>query len=156
MSKKTFNIEISIDTLKKRIEKVFVSSKEPHAKLLSKMIMANLTETEVGIKQVFLAFLGIEETIPYMVGDNIIVNSDYLPTWRWNKERMKELIVNKTLKAKITEIYPHKNFNIGLSYQCYKDGFEELQEDTSTIQLSNVIQLDSKGTIARPDISEIL
>jgi hypothetical protein len=91
--------------------------------LISNVIIDNLSTTEVGLEQLYLALLGIEKTSEFAVDDNVLCDFVFLSTWRFDRTLFKENvdIIKGQVKCVVVEIDMTKESSVCVSYQAYKD-----------------------------------
>jgi len=153
MSKKNFTIEVSSDFLMKRLKSALGT--EPHADLIAEMIIGNLSLTEIGLSQLYTAFSGFVEKIPFMVGDEIMFSESKLYSWHTDKSAMieKGLIVNGMVKGVITSINIHKLRSIMVTYDGVKNGIVVKVEDD--IKAEDAVR-DDNCLLARQNVADII
>jgi hypothetical protein len=97
---------------------LLVHIKSPHSKLVADIIIGNLAETEVGLKQLFMAMQGVFKPVEFEVGQAVFVKPHNLYDWRFNKDLMAAhgYLVNGLVPGVITEINPHKEKRVTVSY----------------------------------------
>jgi hypothetical protein len=83
---KEVNVTLSEEDFKKILKKIVV---HPNSKLIVDAIVGNLTQTSHGCSHLYKAFMGIEATAKFKVGDTVWIEENALPTWRMNIEKMK-------------------------------------------------------------------
>lgn len=115
-------VKITVEEIKEALHKVI---KSEHAHLISNTIVEQLSFTEVGIDKLYLSLNGIKQSYKYNVLDEVWVKVDQLPSWRMNKDIMKEngMIFNDYIKCMITAIHPNKG-------HCYVVRFEVMKDST--------------------------
>jgi hypothetical protein len=165
--KKEIKITMSPDVIKKMLEKSFRTAGELHAELIARMIVDNLATTEMGISQLIFAYMGVEEKLPWLVGDQCLVNPDYISGYYCDKDGMiaiKHNMHKGMFIAKITDIEMTKERNIKFEFE----GFEKNSKGekkvvtvtgsapASTIKL--VLDLPSKSNSEpkRENVADIL
>ena len=82
---KQVEITVSIDVIYNKLYTTFSKAGEPQAALLATKIIENLELTEMGISQLFQAYMGMEEVTPWVVGDECLVHPDDISSWNWDK-----------------------------------------------------------------------
>jgi len=154
---KTFQIEISTEALEKRLKDIFKASGEPCGPLLATTIIGNLETTEVGLKQLYLAFGGQEEKINFLPGDEVIVDASNVHSWYIDKESMTKagLIVNGKIKAKVITINKYKKECVDIQYVRIKDSITPANEITQSI-LPKYLTRSEDCKIARPEVGDMI
>lgn len=154
---KTFTMEISIDMLEKRLKDLFKSAGEQHAKLIADTIIGNLNTTEVGLKQLYLAFTGYEEPISFLPGDEVMINSSSLYSWNIDKDSMEKAgyIVDGKLKAIVLSINKYKKENIQVEYDRIKAPGVAVDKYTQFIEAKHLTR-SGDCKIVTPDVGDMI
>lgn len=128
MSKQA-EIKIPLGVLEKQLlEKL---NNVPYAKLISKVIISNLEPTERGISQLFMAFMGMEDTTPWLVGDEALIAPKDIHSWVCEKNEMieRKISIHKgKFKVTIKNIDMNRTDNIYITFLgLYGTLYEEKQ-----------------------------
>jgi len=109
------DVKVTVESIRDSLRKRIVSE---NSKLLTDVIIGNLNTTEVGMAQLFKALSGIEETISYKVGDFVMVKTEPLYGWKFDKDKTKEagLIIHDRVRAQVVCIDKYKLNSLELSY----------------------------------------
>lgn len=108
-----------------KLQKAFEAAGEQHAELIARMITENLVTTEMGMGQLIFAFMGIEEKLPWLVGDTCLIHPDFVSSWDCDKDGMiKEgfNMSNGHFIAKISDIDMRAERNIKFTFEGYEKG----------------------------------
>jgi len=158
---KQIEITMALSTVEKRVSDALTNGNTPHSKLIAKVIVENLDTTEMGLSQLLLSFMGIEETCAWAIGDECLVHLDKLSSWRMEKEEMRswDKLHKGHVKGKIIEIDLRKKRAITFEFDgLYKStGNQESEvkklEERVTV---DVIKRDADLALARPNISTLI
>jgi hypothetical protein len=168
MKKTEIKVAISPDIIKEKLKEAFDKAGEPHGELISRMIVENLATTEVGIGQLIFAFMGIEEKLPWLVGDTCLVHPDYISSWDCAKDEMIKRGHNMhkgMFIATIKEIDMRKERNIrfeleGLEKNSSKPGGEldprKVTGTTPAHAIRLALDLPAKPEEKRGDVASIM
>lgn len=153
---KTFNMEIPIDLLESKLSEALKKSGESHYKVISKVIISNLTNTSIGLEQLYMAFSGHEEKINFFPGDEVIISTSKVYTWVYDQKSMIDagLIVNNTIKAKVLAIYPYTRDSVSIEYTRIELGKEPCKYTQSVSHKYLTRNEDCK--LARPDMGDLI
>ena len=120
--KKEIKITMSPNIVHAKLEAMFKLAGETNAELIARMIVDNLATTEMGMGQLIFAFMGIEEKIPWLVGDTCLVHPNYISSWDCDKEGMIKKgfnMHNGHFIATITDIDMRVERNIKFKFKGY-------------------------------------
>lgn len=168
MKKTEIKIAISPDTIKEKLKQMFDKAGEVHSELMSRMIVENLITTEVGIGQLIFAFMGIEEKLPWLVGDTCLVHPSYVSSWDCAKDEMIERAHNMHkgyFIATITDIDMRQERNIrfemeGLEKDSKKTGdglnAKKVIGTTPAHAIKLPLDLPAKPEEKRGDVASIM
>ena len=118
-------VTISPTLVQSKLQVVFEKAGEANAELMARMITENLATTEMGMGQLIFAFMGIEEKLPWLVGDTCLVHPDYVSSWDCDRDGMIEKGFNMhrgLFIATITDIDMRKERNIRFEFEGYEKG----------------------------------
>ena len=109
------DVKVTVESIRDSLRKRIVSE---NSKLITDVIIGNLSITEVGLRQLFKALSGVEESVPYKVGDFVMVRIDPLYGWKFDKDKTKEagLIIQGRVRAQIMAIKQYQDAAIELKY----------------------------------------
>ena len=127
--KEHINIRVSLEELRAGLQKMIRSE---HSSLISKVIIDNLSVTEVGLQQLYRAMSGVSEKFKYKTLDEVSVKYDALSTWRMDKEKMKEanLIFQDHVNGTVTEVDPQRSQPYHINYECIDSKGARSKEDS--------------------------
>lgn len=117
---KDVKISISPELVKTQLQNLFDKAGAHHSELLARMIVENLVTTEVGMVQLIFAFMGVEEKLPWLIGDTCLIHPDYVSSWDCDKDKMiqdKHNMHNSHFIAKITDINMRQERNIKYEFE---------------------------------------
>jgi hypothetical protein len=83
---KEINVTLSEEDFKKMLKKIVV---HPNSKLIIDAIVGNLMMTSHGCTHLYKAFMGIDITPKFKIGDNVWIEENGLPAWRMKMDKMK-------------------------------------------------------------------
>lgn len=108
-------VKVTVESIRDSLRKRIVSE---NSKLITDVIIGNLSVTEVGMRQLFKALSGVEESVPYKVGDFVMVKIEPLYSWKFDKDKTKEagLIIQGRVRAQIISIKPYQDAAVELKY----------------------------------------
>ncbi len=137
----SIHVELTTEDLIKYLEKQFGDN--PNRKLLAKVIVNNLTTSDDGLRQLYLAIGGIIETIPYNISEKVLFKYEGQATWYTNKDKMMEagFVKKGYLEGIIKSINPYKKDQIEISYKGVDDKGEPVERETE-VPLKNVQKID--------------
>lgn len=117
MGKKIDLVEIKL-TAQEIKDMLLAHIKSPHSKLVADIIIGNLAETEVGLKQLFMAMQGVFKPVEFEIGQAVFVKPEKLYDWRFNRDLMVTYgyLVNGFVPGVITETNNHKEKRVTVSY----------------------------------------
>lgn len=133
-SKDYIHVKISKEQIRTQLKKVLGSE---HCDLISQVIIDNLSETEVGLAQLYKAFSGLKDQLKYKAGQIVWVKLSVLYTWKIGKDQMSaaRMIHQEQVKALITEVtktklnpYKIKYDYIGIDGKQSEDEIEVEEE----------------------------
>ncbi len=113
----------------------------PNRTLIAKVIIENLTMTDLGLAQLYNAFSGIKPEVHVKIGDDVLVEYKNL-SWRMNKPRMEEagmIYKKKYVKGVVHDIDLRKTDSIGIQYTYMPDS-GDAATDTYFVDPSHVIK----------------
>lgn len=133
-------VKVTVESIRDSLRKKIVSE---NSKLITDVIIDNLSITEVGLKQLFRALSGIEDKIPYKVGDFVMVKIDPLYSWKFDKVKTREagLIVQERLRAQIISIKPYHDASLEIQYDVL-DSNEDTIRIVSPVRVTDVCMED--------------
>ena len=136
----TQNLSINTEQLTRELTRCI---SHPHADVIARSIVGNLANTEVGISQLLMSFLGISPNCAYMIGDKILVLKDALPTWRFDDTLMQEhnMYFQGKMEAEIIDINMYRRECLQIEFEYY-DKSGEHKKDRYTVNLSVVQPYD--------------
>lgn len=123
--KHEIKVTMSPALVQNKLQKAFEAAGEYHAELIARMITENLSVTEMGMGQLIFAFMGIEEKLPWLVGDTCLIHPDYIASWDSDKEGMMATgfnMHNGHFIAKITDIDMRAERNVKFTFEGYEKG----------------------------------
>ena len=104
MKNKTFSIDISVEQLQKVLEDAL---KIPHKKMVADIIIRHLDRHSVtGLSQLYLALSGVSTECRFKPGDEVLIDIDDTPSWKYDKSLIVqgEDTLRGKLKATVKEI----------------------------------------------------
>ena len=125
--KKYVDIRVSTDQMKSTL-RTKLSDKCPYKEVLVDAIIDTLAETEMGLSNLYNAFSGVIPTVHVKIGDDVLVSFDHLPTWRMDRERMREAghLERGYVKCTVKEIHLQRRESIIVQYTaCRSDNSQE-------------------------------
>ena len=161
MKKEPVEIQIPIKLIQERLTNALVKGGEENGVLISKMIIENLEPTDMGISQMIMAFMGMEETTNWVVGDECMVHPDRISTWECDKEEMIKRghsIHKDHIKGKIKNIDLRKKYAVTFEFNSlYKSSTGEITERKAT-QPTRLVDLKSDDDLklVRPDLAGLM
>jgi hypothetical protein len=117
--KKTYTLALDENDVFTIIHNTF---KANTADIMTKALMQIINNDEYDIGNLCKAALNITPTTKYKVGQKIIVKTSALSDWKWDSEKMKDLINNNSIIAEIVELLPFAKSPYSILYDVYKDG----------------------------------
>jgi hypothetical protein len=129
------DVKVTVESIRDSLRKRIVSE---NSKLLTDVIIGNLNTSEVGMTQLFKALSGIEDTIPYKVGDFLMVKISPLYGWKFDKEKTKEagLIIQDRIRAQLVCINRYKETPLEVIY-AVKDSEGDDINVTSPVRITD-------------------
>lgn len=126
-SKDHILVKISKEQIRTQLKKMLGSE---HCDLISQVIIDNLSETEVGLTQLYKAFSGLKDQLKYKAGQVVWVKVSTLYSWRIEKDKMVQagMIHQDQVMALITEINETKLLPYKIKY-AYIGGGGSQEED---------------------------
>jgi len=161
MADKAVDLQVPISLIKQMLKEVFAAGKHPHSELLAKIIVNNLDTTEMGLSQTIMAFMGIEETTKWVVGDETMINPKDIYAWGVDKDLMKSegMLHKGHIKGTIEEINMHKKRGVTFKYEgASKDsttGEIKRKIENDTVRLAD-LKSDEDLILKRPDIASMI
>jgi hypothetical protein len=145
MSTKKISINITQEELGVSLSKMIHSE---HSVLISKIIIANLSQTEVGLQQLYLAFSGIECKLKFNFLDNVTFPLEFLYSWKADKPKTAAagFVYQERVKGRITDINPQREYPYFVSYK-YMDTSGHIIDDTRWCKESELLHDDSNELI---------
>ena len=124
-------INITTDEIRSQLQKMLASS--PHAKLISQVIVGNLSTTEVGLEQLYKAFTGIHTPLKYSLLQEVWIDYDASYSWKMDKKEMTDagLVHQGRIKATILQIDQYREKPYRVSHNAIKDGVTEVLDTLS-------------------------
>lgn len=158
---KQIEITMALSTIEKRILDALKNGNTPHSQLIAKTIVENLDTTEMGLSQLLLSFMGIEETCAWAIGDECLVHLDKLSSWRMEKEEMKswDKLHKGHVKGKITEIDLRKKRAITFEFDGLYKSSGNLVSEVKKLEervTVDIIKRDADLLLMRPDVSTLI
>ena len=84
---KEFDVSIGEDHVQERLKELF---KDPeHGAIMAECIVSLMDHSESKLSILFQTTLKINRPIIYSVGDEVLCNTNYISTWRWDETEMK-------------------------------------------------------------------
>lgn len=136
MSRKKSYIEVrtSVEQIKERL--VGCMKGTPHAALIAETIVDGLADSEMGLSHLYNAFSGLKPSVHVKIGDDVLIPWDNMPTWRMNKDKMREagLLVKETLvKAVVVDINHNRRESIQVRYERIDESGKSAEDSYSCI-----------------------
>jgi len=121
MSKKYFTVNVPVQDLKEALMKVINS---PHKDLISSIIIESLEDSPKGLQHVYISLSGLRELPRFKYGDTVLVNTDYISTYRVDKSRFKEGedLHEGKLICTVVETDVKKTDSICVTFDAYDSG----------------------------------
>jgi hypothetical protein len=123
--KNEVKVTISPALVQSKLQAAFEKAGEVNAELMARMITENLAVTEMGMGQLIFAFMGIEEKLPWLVGDTCLVHPDFISSWDCDKDGMIKEGFNMHRShfiATIIDIDMRVERNIRFQFEGYEKG----------------------------------
>lgn len=143
MSNKKDYIKVRIqkEQIRAQLKKMLGSE---HCELISQIIIDNLSETEVGLAQLYKAFSGLQDQLKYNAGQQVWVDIGTLYSWRVDKDKMYAagLVHQERVKGTITRISKTSQKPYTISYDCINSNGEE-ETDTTDVEEHQIFPYDS-------------
>lgn len=156
--KKDIEIQISLDVVKQKLKSALEKGGEPHAELITKMIVENLEISEMGISQLLLAFMGIEETTSWVVGDECMVHPDKISSYSWERDLTEKAVpfYKGHVKGKITAINLRKKKPVTFGFTgIYSTNSTTVRDLSVDLKLSE-LKSDEDLKLVRPDLASLM
>lgn len=118
--KEKFDVRITTEELRLRLQSELAQSK--FSSLVASVIIDNLSETDVGLEQLYKAFSGVAPVAKFKVLDKVLVNKDSLPTWRLDAKETEKLLFKGKFKAVITQVNLQRKASYRVSYEYVENG----------------------------------
>lgn len=139
--KEKFEVKITTEELRLNLRDILSGSR--FSSLVADVIVDNLSETEIGLEQLYKALGGTRPKAKFKVLDNVLIDMNALPTWRTDKEATAKLLFQGRMKGCISEI--------NLQKKCaYKVEYAYIEEGSSEIKISHW-EIEEQYMILRPD-----
>lgn len=153
--KNQIDITVSIDVIYNKLYTTFSKAGEPQAEMLTRKIIENLKLTEMGISQLFQAYLGMEEQTPWVVGDECLINPESVSSWNWDKAATIEKypLYKDHIKTKIKEIDFRKKRAVVIEFDGFYGGKEK--KIAERVYLDD-LKTDTDLALMRPDLAKLL
>jgi hypothetical protein len=119
----TMSVEYRMGEIRKVIKGMITHE---HSELIADCLMEELKNTDAGIRNFMLSTFGVKTTLEdlgFSIGDRISIDTRNVSTWNWNKSEMqkKQLILNDTIEANISDYDRTKSSPIRINYQYIND-----------------------------------
>lgn len=121
---KEINVTLSEEDFRKMLKKIVV---HPNSKLIVDAIVGNLMMTSHGCSHLYKAFIGIEATAKFKIGDNVWIDEHGIPSWRMNMDKMKAdgKFFQGKLAGKIAEVDIYRSDIYSVEFEiCNTAGVE--------------------------------
>ena len=118
---KEFDVSIGEDHVQERLKELF---KDPeHGAIMAECIVSLMDHSEAKLSVLFQTTLKINRPIIYSVGDEVLCNTNYISTWRWNETEMinQGMIKDNHIKATIKQIKKHSSHPYMIEYTYIHD-----------------------------------
>ena len=127
-------VKITRSELEQMLKAMLANSATVKSNLLAKVICENISGTDCGLDNLYLAMNGVERTFKYRVGESVLIHRSNCYSWKTNFEKMAEieLMVNDYVKAEIICIKPYKNTPYEVKYKYINS------EDGKTVEQTGV------------------
>jgi hypothetical protein len=150
---KTVRISIPLNMVE---TKLVMMLNDPNGALIARTILANLETTETGIHQLLMALMGVEEKLPWLIGDECLVETANINSWNCEKAAMMAAGMSMHLghfRVKIIDINIRKEDAVRISFDgLYKSGSTvENKKIEQWIHVDKIKSLSVLGEI-RPDL----
>lgn len=151
---------MSLATIKEKLMKTLSKGGEPHAELISKQIIENLSTTEMGLTHLIYAFMGIEEKLKWVVGDECMVPIKGISSWGSDFAAMDRegMIQHGHVKCTIANINLRKKRSVTVKFDgiyTLSTGPEERRSISAAVHASSLVP-KSDLKLERPDIADLL
>jgi hypothetical protein len=123
----TLSITFSLEEIKGMLyQKLNPNMGVEERKLITEVLIGNLSKTPVGISQMYKSFLGIAPELKYSADTDVYVRYSNLYTWRFDEDIMKERIHKGGISVKIldTDLYREDPYCIHYFF-INKDGKDD-------------------------------
>lgn len=156
--KKDIEIQISLDVIKQKLKIALEKGGEPHAELVTKIMVENLELTEMGISQLLMAFMGIERQISWVVGDECMVHPDKITSYSWERDLTEKAVpfYKGYVKGKILtiDLRKKKSITFGFTgiYSTNSTAVSDLKHDVTVSDLKS----DDDLKLVRPDLASLM
>ena len=109
--KKThISVDIAVEDIRAALKKLICSD---HSQLIGDVIIDNLLETDVGVKQLYLAMSGVREILKFKALDEVYIKYDYLYTSRiLRTDNCRPLIPRRTFPFFLESLNTDSGFEI--------------------------------------------
>jgi hypothetical protein len=120
------------------------------SELILEVINAGQVDSQTFTKTLILAFSGIRNKYPFILGDTVKININNISSWKINKEiSIEKLNLNPQIpliKARIVNIdrYQIRTYSILLEMDVYDDNGKEIKI-TDNFSLANIHANDELG-----------
>jgi len=118
MIKKIKSVDIKLTT-EELTQMLHMQLKSPHSKLIADIIIGNLAETEVGLKQLFMAMQGIFKPVEFTIGQSVLIKPEKLYDYRFNTQMMIDegYFVNGLMPGLVKDVREHRDKRITFEYK---------------------------------------
>lgn len=155
--KKTVDITMSLDILQARLVKALVKGGEPHAELVVKQILTNLELTEMGLAQLVYAFMGVEDELKWIAGDECMVSMEKFTRWQFEKAETEEagLVYKGHMKGVVHSIDMRKKLSVEFKFTGIYSSGSEAKEIKIWVRPED-LKRELDMVLARPTIASMV
>jgi len=129
--KEKFDIRVTTEELRLNLQKII---KSEFSSLVASVLIDNLSETEVGLEQLYKAISGMGPLAKFKIFDKVLVDMGHLPSWRLDKEKTNALLFKGKMKAEITEVNLQRKSVYMLRYSYIDSSGSEAISETWPVE----------------------
>lgn len=125
---KAIHVEITTEEIQQLLEKHLVIKDKEN---FSKLIVGHLSNSNVGLEQIYKGLLGIYPKFSYKEGDWVYVDISNLTSWRMNKDSTLKLpsTLGQYIPCEITSVNPYNSSPYNINFKYVKKDTEEVSDE---------------------------
>lgn len=155
-------MELSLSVVREMLEKALMTGSQKDPRMIADVIIDNLADTDKGISQLVMAFLGVRESTWWKPGDECLVKPAVIYGWGIEKDEMQKqgMYVKDMIKAKITAIDMTKKRQVTVLFEALeKDssapGGHKTKTSSENVRIEDLVA-DPDITVPREGIADML